>query len=75
MDLERLSFEDAYARLEDVVRRLEGDDLTIDESVELYELGVKLLRHCNLRLDGAELRISQLVATGDGELAVGPLGG
>jgi exodeoxyribonuclease VII small subunit len=75
MDLDGLSFEEAYARLEDVVRQLEGDDLMIDQSVELYELGVKLLRHCNLRLDCAELRLSKLVPTGDGELAVVPLQG
>jgi exodeoxyribonuclease VII small subunit len=68
-----LSFEEAYQRLEEVVRRLESDDLTIDQSVELYENGVRLLRHCGARLDGAELRISQLAPIGDGELGVVPL--
>ena len=68
-----LSFEEAYARLEEIVRRLEGDELTIEQSVELYEQGVALVRHCNARLDGAELRISQLAPSGDGELRVVPL--
>ena len=68
-----LSFEEAYARLEEIVRRLEGDELTIEQSVELYEQGVELVRQCNARLDGAELRISQLAPSGDGELRVVPL--
>jgi exodeoxyribonuclease VII small subunit len=70
---EALSFEEAYARLEEIVRRLEGDDLTIEQSVELYEQGVALVRHCNARLDGAELRISQLAPGPDGDLRVVPL--
>ena len=67
-----LSFEEAYARLEEIVRRLEGDELTIEQSVELYEQGVELVRQCNARLDGAELRISQLAPSDDGELRVAP---
>ena len=73
MEPEALSFEEAYARLEEIVRRLEGDDLTIEQSVELYEQGVALVRHCNARLDGAELRISQLAPGPDGDLRVVPL--
>ena len=73
MELAELSFEEAYARLEEIVHRLEGDDLTIDQSVELYEQGVALVRHCNSRLEGAELRISQLAPSGDGDLIVSPL--
>ena len=73
MELEALSFEEAYARLEEIVRRLEGDELTIEQSVELYEQGVALVRHCNARLDGAELRISQLAPGPDGDLRVVPL--
>jgi exodeoxyribonuclease VII small subunit len=73
VELAALNFEDAYARLEEIVRRLEGDNLTIEQSVDLYEQGVELVRHCNARLDGAELRISQLAPSGDGELRVVPL--
>jgi len=73
VELEALSFEEAYARLEEIVRRLEGDELTIEQSVELYEQGVALVRHCNARLDGAELRISQLAPGPDGDLRVVPL--
>jgi len=68
-----LSFEDAYARLEEIVRQLESDDLTIEQSVDLYEQGARLIRHCSARLDGAELRLSQLMPAGGGELTIAPL--
>jgi exodeoxyribonuclease VII small subunit len=73
VELDGLSFEEAYRQLEEVVRRLESDELTVDQSVELYELGMRLIAHCNARLDGAELRIAQLLPGRDGELTVGPL--
>ena len=73
MEPESLSFEAAYDRLEEIVRQLEGDDLPIDRAVELYELGVSLARRCSEALDGAELRIKQLVQTSDGELGVAPM--
>jgi exodeoxyribonuclease VII small subunit len=73
VELAALSFEEAYERLEEIVRRLEGDDLTIEQSVDLYEQGVALVRQCNERLDSAELRISQLAPNGEGELRVAPL--
>lgn len=73
MDLETLSFEEAYARLEEIVAQLESADLAVDRSVELYEMGMRLIRHCTSCLDGAELRIKQLVGGADGELAVAPL--
>jgi exodeoxyribonuclease VII small subunit len=61
-----LTFEQAYAQLEEIVARLESGDLTLDESVALYERGQKLARRCGELLDSAELRVQQL--TGDGEL-------
>jgi len=70
MEPETLSFEDAYAQLEEIVGRLESDDLAVDGAVELYERGMRLIRHCAGCLDGAELRIKQLVPGPDGEIAV-----
>lgn len=70
MEPEILSFEAAYDRLEEIVRQLESDDLAIDRAVELYELGVRLVRHCSRCLDGAELRIKRLAQTEDGELGL-----
>ncbi len=55
-----LSFEDAFAQLEEVVRRLEGGDLPLQEALALYERGVALAAHCQGLLDRAELRVTQL---------------
>lgn len=55
-----LSFEEAYARLEDIVARLESGELSLDDSVALYEEGQRLAKHCGTLLDAAELRVQQL---------------
>ena len=61
-----LSFEDALRALEDVVRRLEGGDVPLEESISLYERGEDLRRHCQARLDQAQARIESIVAGPDG---------
>ncbi|NPV79776.1 MAG: exodeoxyribonuclease VII small subunit [Firmicutes bacterium] len=60
-------FEEALARLEEIVRALEGGDLTLDESLTLFEEGMGLLRICARRLDEAEMKISLLMKGKDGE--------
>jgi len=60
-----LSFEDSYERLEMVIQRLEKPDLTLDESVALYEEGIHLAEHCDRQLEDAELRVSQLLSESD----------
>ena len=64
MNDQTLTFEQAFAQLEEIVTRLESGDLTLDESVALYEQGQKLARLCGEMLDSAELRIKQLGADG-----------
>jgi exodeoxyribonuclease VII small subunit len=61
--IEALSFEDSYDRLEEVIRRLEEGDLGLDESVALYEEGMRLAEHCGRKLDDAELRVTQILAS------------
>jgi len=56
-DIEALSFEDSYTRLEQVIRMLEEGDLTLEESVALYEEGMSLAQHCGRHLDQAELKV------------------
>ena len=62
-----MSFEDALKALEDVVRRLEGGEVPLDESIALYERGEKLRQHCQARLDAAQARIEKIVAGPDGK--------
>jgi len=61
-----LSFEEALARLEEIVQRLEEGDLPLQEALALYEQGVALSRRCQDLLDEAELRVSQLVEGEEG---------
>ena len=65
-----LSFEAAMAELETIVRRLEGGDVSLEESVTLYERGQALRQHCEARLKAAELRVEQVSVGADG-VAVG----
>lgn len=54
-------FEAALARLEDIVRELERGDLPLEQSLKLFEEGIKLSRICHKRLDEAERRVEILL--------------
>lgn len=62
-----MSFEDALAALEDVVRGLEGGQVPLEQSISLYERGEALRKHCEGRLKNAELKVEKIVAAGDAE--------
>jgi exodeoxyribonuclease VII small subunit len=55
-----LSFEQAYDRLDEIVKQLDAGGLTVEESLRLYEEGIRMARLCNQRLDAAELRVTTL---------------
>ncbi len=57
MSENNLSFEAALTRLEEITRALEGGSASLDESLKLFEEGVRLVRFCNEKLEGAKLRI------------------
>jgi exodeoxyribonuclease VII small subunit len=63
------SFEEQLTALEGVVERLERGELTLDESVRLFEEGVKLSEACKKELEAAEGRIQVLVERGRGLVA------
>lgn len=54
------TFEEALRRLEEVVRRLESGDISLEEALELFGEGVDLARHCHRILDQAEQRLEVL---------------
>ena len=66
-DIAAMSFEDALKALEDVVRKLEGGEVPLEESISLYERGEQLRGHCQARLDSAQARIEKIVAGPDGQ--------
>ncbi len=63
--VEKLSFEEALAELEETVRKLEEGGLSLEESLALYERGQALAARCNQQLDEAELEVERLTATDD----------
>ena len=66
-DISGLSFEDALRALEDVVRKLESGEVPLDQSIDLYERGEALRKHCQARLDAAQARIEKIVTGAWGE--------
>ena len=62
-----LSFEDALARLESIVSRLESGQAPLEESISLYEEGARLKAHCEERLKAAQLRVEKIVVGADGQ--------
>ena len=63
-----MTFETAIARLEEIVRMLEGGSAPLDTSLALFEEGVALVKLCNQRLDTAEQRVRILTIGEGGEL-------
>ena len=61
-----LSFEAALQRLEEIVRILERGEAPLDQSIELYQEGDRLKRHCEARLKDAQARIEQIALGADG---------
>lgn len=58
--MERITFEEALKKLESIVSKLEEGSVTLEESVNLYEEGLKLSKFCSEILDSAELRIEKV---------------
>lgn len=56
-----LTFEQAFGQLEEVVQQLESGELSLEQSLALFEKGIRLARLCESKLDGAEQKVSQLV--------------
>jgi exodeoxyribonuclease VII small subunit len=65
-------FETALKRLEEIVRKLENGELSLDSALELFEEGIRLSRFCHARLDSAERRVEILIKGNSGELEPAP---
>lgn len=69
-----IRFEEAYQELMAIVDQLEAGDLTLDESMTLFERGRLLVTLCEKQLNAAELRVSQLLRDNDGSFRTEILG-
>tara|TARA_B100000989_G_C19456702_1_gene434339 strand:+ start:466 stop:702 length:237 start_codon:yes stop_codon:yes gene_type:complete len=60
-EIEKMTFEDSFKMLEKIIDNLESSESNLDESIQLYELGIKLKNHCDLKLKNAEMKIKKVV--------------
>lgn len=65
-EISGLSFEAALKRLEEIVRKLESGEASLDESIELYAEGDRLKQQCEARLQSAQARIEKIQIGRDG---------
>ena len=71
-DIASMSFEDALAELEQIVRRLEAGQVKLDEAIQCYERGARLKQHCEQKLNEAQQRVERIVIGPDGAAAARP---
>ena len=68
-DIDGLTFEAALAELEQIVRALEQGAEPLDKSIEIYQRGDRLKRHCEARLKAAQAKIEKITFGADGSPA------
>ncbi len=71
-DVAALSFEDALAELERIVRQLEEGRGRLDDAISSYERGTALKRHCEAKLRDAQAKVDKITLAADGSIAAEP---
>ncbi len=71
-DIARLSFEDALTELETIVRQLEDGKGELDQAIKTYERGAQLKRHCEAKLQEAQIKVEKVVLGPEGAAGVEP---
>ena len=71
-DIAAMSFEEALAELEQIVRRLEGGQVKLDEAILSYERGALLKQHCERKLNEAQQRVDRIVIGADSVITAEP---
>jgi len=69
----KTTFEEALRQLEKIVQELESGDPPLESAIKKFEVGMRLARYCNDKLDETEKRITVLMEKGDGESEEVPL--
>ena len=62
---EEMSFESAMKRLEEIVQMLENGNLPLEDSIKIFEEGIKLVRYCSKKLEEAERKVNILLKEGE----------
>ena len=65
--MKKIGFEEAMARIEEIVKALERGDAPLNDSLALFEEGTKLIKGCAKQLDEAEQKVMRLQKGEDGE--------
>jgi exodeoxyribonuclease VII small subunit len=65
-------FEKSFQQLEKIVERLESEEMSLDESLQLFEEGIRLSRFCNQKLSEVEKKIELILADAKGEAVTEP---
>ena len=65
-----MSFEESLTELEGIVDKLEKGQLSLDDSLMLFEKGIKLVNECNTKLKSAQQKVEQLIVENGGSRAV-----
>lgn len=71
-DIAAMSFEDALAELDTIVRKLETGAVKLDDAIAAYERGASLKKHCEAKLKEAQARVDRIVLGPDGAVSVEP---
>lgn len=72
-EVKDLSFEEALAELEQIVRGLESGQQKLEDAINAYERGAALRRHCEAKLAEAEARVAAIVQQADGSVTTRPM--
>ena len=72
-DKKNFNLEEAMLRLEEIVKEMENEKLSLEKSLKLYEEGIKLVEQCSSEREGAKRKIQILRQGNDGEIEVVPV--
>jgi exodeoxyribonuclease VII small subunit len=74
MPKNKQSFEQSLEKLEDIIAKLESEDLALDEALDYFEKGITLMRSCEQHLKNAEGKLKELLKGDNGEFVEKVLG-
>ncbi|MCW9034403.1 MAG: exodeoxyribonuclease VII small subunit [Rhodospirillales bacterium] len=72
-DIAAMSFEEALAELETIVRQLENGQGKLDDSIQAYERGAELKKHCETKLKEAKAKVEKISLNADGVATAQPV--